>query len=190
MYLGVSDAFCLTVKYFYFWHTFKFWLIKYKCNESLCLYNNWSFVPIFSKIYRALMRWTPWNFCGEVVVMSPHDGGTHPQNYPPEIMQPSSSTRATIVRAENQNGGTIVKATFFFCHHYIVWESNNAGEAWGQSWNEEAFCCAFFAAAMLTMVAAATIVRFPPVIHHKISILWCVKNLTTYDILDLWHLTS
>ena len=25
------------------------------------------------------------------------------------------------------------------------------------------FCCAFFAAAMLTMVAAATIVRFPPV---------------------------
>ena len=79
MYLGVSDAFCLTVKYFYFWHTFKFWLIKYWCSESLCLYNNWNFVPIFSKIYRALMRWTPWNFLGEVVVMSPHDGGTHPQ---------------------------------------------------------------------------------------------------------------
>ena len=54
----------------------------------------------------------------------------------PEIMQPSSSTRATIVSAENQNGATIVKATFFFCHYYIVWESNNAGEARGQSWNE------------------------------------------------------
>ena len=52
------------------------------------------------------------------------------------MMQPSSSTRATIVSAENQNGATIVKATFFFCHYYIVWESNNAGEARGQSWNE------------------------------------------------------
>ena len=58
------------------------------------------------------------------------------KNYPPEIMQPSSSTRATIVSAENQNGATIVKATFFFCHYYIVWESNNAGEARGQSLNE------------------------------------------------------
>ena len=51
-------------------------------------------------------------------------------------MQPSSSTRATIVSAENQNGATIVKATFFFCHYYIVWDSNNAGEARGQSWNK------------------------------------------------------
>ena len=51
-------------------------------------------------------------------------------------MQPSSSTRATIVSAENQNGATIVKATFFFCHYNIVWESNNAGEARGQSWSE------------------------------------------------------
>ena len=51
-------------------------------------------------------------------------------------MQPSSSTRATIVSAENQNGATIVKATYFFCHYYIVWESNNASEARGQSWNE------------------------------------------------------
>ena len=58
------------------------------------------------------------------------------KNYPPETMQPSSSTCATIVSAENQNGATIVKATFFFCHYYIVWESNNAGEARGQSWNE------------------------------------------------------
>ena len=59
------------------------------------------------------------------------------KNYPPEIMQPSSSKRATIaVSAENQNGATIVQATFFFCHYYIVWESNNAGEARGQSWNE------------------------------------------------------
>ena len=46
-------------------------------------------------------------------------------------MQPSSSTRATIVSAENQIGATIVKATFFFCQYYIVWESNNAGEARG-----------------------------------------------------------
>ena len=29
-----------------------------------CLYNNWSFVQIFLKIYRALMRWTPWSFLG------------------------------------------------------------------------------------------------------------------------------
>ena len=58
------------------------------------------------------------------------------KNYPHEIMQPSSSTRATIVRFENQIGATIVKATFHFCHYYIVWESNNAGEARGQSWNE------------------------------------------------------
>ena len=58
------------------------------------------------------------------------------KNYPPEIMQPSSSTRATMVGAENQNGATIVKATIFFCHYYIVFESNNAGEARGQSWNE------------------------------------------------------
>ena len=52
------------------------------------------------------------------------------------MMQPSSSTRATIVSAENQNDATIVKATFFFCHYYIVWESNNAGDARGQSWNK------------------------------------------------------
>ena len=58
------------------------------------------------------------------------------KNYLPEIMQPSSLTRATIVSAENQNGATIVKATFFFCRYYIVWESNNAVEARGQSWNE------------------------------------------------------
>ena len=51
-------------------------------------------------------------------------------------MQPSSSTRATIVSAENQNGATIVKATFLFCHYHIVWESNNADQARGQSWNE------------------------------------------------------
>ena len=54
------------------------------------------------------------------------------------------------------------------------------------------FCCAFFAAAMLTMVAAATIVRFPPVycvaiiylsLHREFHMpnqttLWCVKILT------------
>ena len=45
--------------------------------REACLYNNWSFVPIFLKIYRALMRWTPWSFFGEVAVMSRHDGGTH-----------------------------------------------------------------------------------------------------------------
>ena len=58
------------------------------------------------------------------------------KNYAPEMMQPSSSTRATIVSAENQNDATIVKDTFFFCHYYIVWESNNTGDARGQSWNE------------------------------------------------------
>ena len=58
------------------------------------------------------------------------------KNYPPEIMQPSSSSRATIVSAENQDGAIIVKATFFFCHYYIVWESNDADEARGQSRNE------------------------------------------------------
>ena len=57
----------LTVKYYYFWQTFKFWLIKYFINvmREACLCNNWSFVPIFLKIYRALMRWTPWSFLGE-----------------------------------------------------------------------------------------------------------------------------
>ena len=58
------------------------------------------------------------------------------KNYPLEIMPPSSSTRATIVSANNQNDATIVKATFFVCHYYIVWESNNAGKARGKSWNE------------------------------------------------------
>ena len=29
-----------------------------------------------------------------------------------------------------------VKATFFFCHYYIEWKSNNAGEARGQCWSE------------------------------------------------------
>ena len=32
--------------------------------REACLHNNWSFVPIFLKIYRALMRWTPWSFFG------------------------------------------------------------------------------------------------------------------------------
>ena len=32
------------------------------------------------------------------------------------------------------------------------------------------FCCAFFAAAMLTMVAAATIVRFPPVTGQSANV--------------------
>ena len=99
------------------------------------------------------------------------------KNYPPELVQPSSSTRVTIVSTENQNGATIVKAISFLCHYYIVWESNNASEARGQSWHEslksrripgglcglyewyktKTFCRAFFAAAMMTMVAAATI---------------------------------
>ena len=45
--------------------------------RGACLYTNWSFVPIFLKIYRALMRWTPWSFFWEVAVMSHHDGGTY-----------------------------------------------------------------------------------------------------------------
>ena len=55
------------------------------------------------------------------------------KNYLPELMQQSQSTLATIASAENQNDGTIIKATFFFCHYYIVWESSNAGIAQGQS---------------------------------------------------------
>ena len=47
--------------------------------------------------------------------------------------RPSSRTRATIVSAENQTGAAIVKVIFFFCHYYIVWESDNAGETRGQS---------------------------------------------------------
>ena len=58
------------------------------------------------------------------------------KNFPPKLMQPSSSTPATIVSAVNQNDATIVKATFLFSHYYIVWQSNNAGEARRQSWNE------------------------------------------------------
>ena len=78
----------------------------------------------------------------------------------------------------------------YFCHYYIAWKSNNAGEARGQSWNEslksryipgglcrlferykaKTFCCAFVAAAMLTMVVAATIVRFPPVFAIDIHV--------------------
>ena len=126
------------------------------------------------------------------------------KNYPPEIMQPSSSKRATIVSAENQNGATIVKATFFLCHYYIMWESNNAGEARGQSWNEslksrwitggsfgytwykaKTFCCAFFAAAMLTMVAAATIVRFPPVFISDILLYFdSIVNTTCFQMVQ------
>ena len=49
------------------------------------------------------------------------------KNYTP------TSTRATIVSAEHQNGATIVKAILFFCHYFIEWESNNSGEAGGQS---------------------------------------------------------
>ena len=56
-------------------------------------------------------------------------------NYPQEMMQPSSSTRATIVSAENQNLATIVTATLLFCNHYILWESNNPGKTRGRSWN-------------------------------------------------------
>ena len=45
------------------------------------------------------------------------------KDYSSDMMQPSSLTRATIVSAENQNGATIVEAMFFFCHYYIVWET-------------------------------------------------------------------
>ena len=43
--------------------------------REVCLYNNWSLVPIFLKIYRADEHLGV--FWGEVAVMSPHDGGTH-----------------------------------------------------------------------------------------------------------------
>ena len=98
------------------------------------------------------------------------------KNYPPELMPPSSSTYAKTVSAENQNGATIVKAIFFFCHYYMG--INYTGEARRQSWSEnlksrcipgglcglyewyklKIFSCVFCAAAMMMMVAAATIV--------------------------------
>ena len=104
------------------------------------------------------------------------------KKYSSDMMQPSWSTRATIVSDDNHNGTTIVEAIFFFCHHYIAWESNNAGEARGEYWNEslksrylpgglyglfEWYKAIHFAALssprpLLTMVA--TIVRFSPVI--------------------------
>ena len=55
---------------------------------------------------------------------------------------PSRNTATIVINAcnhrqcWNQNGATIIKATFFFCHCYIVWESDDAGEARGQSWHE------------------------------------------------------
>ena len=47
--------------------------------REACLYSNWSFVPIFLKIYKASNRWTPWSFFwgGKMAVMSRHGGGTH-----------------------------------------------------------------------------------------------------------------
>ena len=42
------------------------------------------------------------------------------KNYSTDMMQPSSSTRATIVTAENQNGATIVEAIFLFCYYYVA----------------------------------------------------------------------
>ena len=128
-------------------------------------------------------------------------------------MQPSSSTRATSVIAENQNDVTIVKAIFFFFHFYIVSESNNAGGPRTQSWNEsvksrciqgwlcglyewykmKTFCCAFFAAAMMTMVPAATMVRFPPLCcvlqACPIMVVWSIQNLVIvmYFTRQQWH---
>ena len=47
-------------------------------SKSLEIWHIWPFVYV-PRCEWALMRWTPWNFLGEVVVMSPHDGCTHPQ---------------------------------------------------------------------------------------------------------------
>ena len=85
-------------------------------------------------------------------------------------------------RCWNLNGATIVKATFFLplLHRMgIKWRRRSTRTIlkWKSKiqmnprrivrlydWHKaKTFCCAFFAAAMLTMVAAATIVRFPPV---------------------------
>ena len=55
------------------------------------------------------------------------------KNCPSKLMQPSSSSPATIVSAENQNDAPTIKAIFFICHYYIVWESYNAGGARRQS---------------------------------------------------------
>ena len=57
------------------------------------------------------------------------------KNYPPEIMQPSSSTRATIVSAEDQNGATIVKVRPHFSFAIITSYGNQITPAKTTFWN-------------------------------------------------------
>ena len=62
MFLGVSDAFCWMSNIPIFDQLLNFDLSDIGIMREACLYNNWSFVPIFLKIYRALMRWTRLSF--------------------------------------------------------------------------------------------------------------------------------
>ena len=62
MFLGVCDAFCWLSSIYIFDKLWNFDLSNINVMREACLYNNWSFVPIFLKIYRALMRWTYWKF--------------------------------------------------------------------------------------------------------------------------------
>ena len=49
---------------------------------------------------------------------------------------------------------------------------------WYEWYKAKTFCCVFFAAAMLTMVASATIVRFPPVVlSSPASVCPCINHL-------------
>ena len=156
--------------------------------REACLHNNWSCVENEWPACYAYYQHYPQclSLCSRVVLGL---GFVCIKNYPAELMQPSSSTRTTIVSTENQNDETIVKAVFFFCQYYIVFESNNTGKVRGQSWNEslktscipeelcglyewykaKIFCCAFFAAA----IAAATIVRPPPPPDEDVVTIWC-----------------
>ena len=49
------------------------------------------------------------------------------------------------------------------------------------------FCCAFFAAAMLTMVAAATIVRFPPVSMVKLKFMIVILSILQNSPIEAWQ---
>ena len=81
--LSVSDAFCWLSNIYIFDKLLNFDLSNINVMRVIIIKEsnviNDVFVSIFLKIYRALMRWTPFLefFGGQVAMMSPHDGGTH-----------------------------------------------------------------------------------------------------------------
>ena len=114
------------------------------------------------------------------------------RNHQHSCMQLSSVLKIKMVQQSS-------RPYFHLFHYYIVWESNNAGEARGQSWNEilksrcipggfcrldewyktKIFCFAFFAAAMTAMVAAANIVWFP-LVHTLVAWWWLIVQNTYF----------